>query len=80
MNFTVLQAGYYVGAETVNITCANPLGGLTIVTTTQTELDAARTDTSKPWSDAELETVALAKLVAEFPAVAGLTVSLYVAP
>ena len=80
MNFEIIQASYYINAEPVTIVTKNIFGGLTSIETSQSELNAARTDVNAPWSDDELQAVALERLPLLFPGVQGITVSLYVPP
>lgn len=79
MKFTIIQALYNIGEEPVTVVTQNPFGGLTNVATTQSDLDAARTDPTQPWGDDELLAVVAAKLPTQFPTIAGLTVVLYAA-
>lgn len=77
VNFDITQVLYNVGAEAVTIVTQNPLGGLANFETTQTALNAKRTDSSAPWGDAEVKAIVDDALPVKFPG-ATLTSSLYV--
>lgn len=76
MNFVITTISFDIGGEPVTIVTKNPFGGLTNFETTQTALDAERTDVSAPWGDTEVLAVLEQQLPARFPDLTGLTVAL----